>query len=116
MKAAFSGRPLYQEIVNRAKRAGLVNAVAHHTHYGFSNHGHVQAREVEGMNSELTMCVEMIGPKATLESFCRTHGDLLIDKVMVYKHLEHWQIGAGAVGESLLSETEVSELGELEAE
>ncbi len=116
LKAAFSGRPLYQEIVNRAKRAGLVNAVAHHTHYGFSNHGHVQAREVEGMNSELTMCVEMIGPKATLEDFCRAHGDLLIDKVMVYKHLERWKLGMAAPGRAELTEADVSTIEDMDAE
>ena len=116
MKAAFSGRPLYQEIVNRAKRAGLVNAVAHHTHYGFSNHGHVQAREVEGMNSELAMCVEMIGPKATLENFCRAHGDLLIDKVMVYKHLERWKLGMTAPGRAELTEADVSTIEDMDSE
>ena len=41
---------------------------------------------------------------------------MLQGKVMVYKHLEHWQIGLGATGDSTLSETEVSELGELETE
>ncbi|WP_237478616.1 DUF190 domain-containing protein [Lichenibacterium dinghuense] len=118
LKAAFSGRPLYQELVNEAKRAGLVNAVAHHTHYGFSNGGEVRQRDTEGMNVDLTMCVEMIGPKVMLETFCRRHGELLRDKVMVYKHLEHWQIGSApnVGGEAELSETEVSELGELETE
>ncbi|WP_158810921.1 DUF190 domain-containing protein [Beijerinckia sp. L45] len=93
-KAAFSGRPLYQELVQQAKRAGLVNAVAHHTHYGFSNHQEIQAREPESINVELTMCVELVAPRAQLEAFCRDHGDLLKDKVIVYKHLEHWTVGA----------------------
>jgi H+/Cl- antiporter ClcA/PII-like signaling protein len=116
LKAAFSGRPLYQELVNSAKRAGLVNAVAHHTHYGFSNGGDVQQREVEGMNPDLTMCVELIGPRETLETFCRRHAEILEGKVMVYKHLEHWQIGRGAAGDPTLTETEVSAAGELEVE
>jgi H+/Cl- antiporter ClcA/PII-like signaling protein len=95
MKAALSSRPLYQELVQQAKRAGLVNAVAHHTHYGFSNHGSVATREAEGINIDLTMCVELVAPRPELERFCREHGALLQGKVIVYKHLEHWAIGAG---------------------
>jgi H+/Cl- antiporter ClcA/PII-like signaling protein len=96
LKAAFTSRPLYQELVQQAKRAGLVNAVAHHTHYGFSNHGQVQQREAESINAALTMCVELVAPRSQLEAFCRAHGGLLGDKVIVYKHLEHWTIAAGA--------------------
>ena len=92
LKAIFSGRPLYQELVRQAKRAGLVNATAHHTQYGFSNHGRIQQRDVESLNAELTMCVELVAPRADLETFCREHGGLLKDKVIVYKHLEHWKI------------------------
>ena len=94
-KAAFSHRPLYQELIQQAKRAGLVNAVAHHTHYGFSNGGALLQHETEGMNPELTMCVELIAPRAALEAFCRDQGALLTGKVIVYKHLEHWCVGTG---------------------
>jgi hypothetical protein len=72
-----------------------MNAVAHHTHYGFSNHGALQGREAEMINPHLTMCVELIGPRGELEDFCRRHGDLLANKVIVYKHLEHWSVGRG---------------------
>ncbi len=110
IKAALSGRPLYQELVLRAKRAGLVNAIAHHTHYGFSNQGRVEQREVESLNAGLTMCVELVAPRGQLEAFCREHGDLLTDKVIVYKHLEHWKIGAGPAA---LHEEQVVDAAEL---
>ncbi len=111
LRGAFTGRPLYQELVLQAKRAGLVNAVAHHTHYGFSNHGHVQQREVEGLNPELTMCVELVAPRDRLEAFCRDHGALLRDKVIVYKHLEHWTIGLGAGDLQAEQVSDAAELG-----
>jgi hypothetical protein len=47
------------------------------------------------INPHLTMCVELIGPRGELEDFCRRHGDLLANKVIVYKHLEHWSVGRG---------------------
>ena len=111
-RAFLSTRPLYQELVQQAKRAGLLNAVAHHTHYGFSNHGRVQFKDVEIGNPELTMCVEVIGPRARLETFCREHGELLEHKVIVYKHLEHWTLTADSVG-TTLREEDVSETREL---
>lgn len=86
--------PLYMEIIKSAKEDGLMNATAHHTHYGFSGNGQVQASVTEVANPNLSLCVELIGPREELENFCRKHGDLLKDKVVVYKHMEHWDIGA----------------------
>ena len=88
----FFGKPLYQEIIDAAKRDGLLNALAHHTHYGFSGKSKVQADMSDIPNSALTMCVELIAHRDELETFCRKHGDLLQDKVIVYKHLERWHI------------------------
>ena len=55
------------------------------------------------------MCVELIGPRDTLEAFCRVQGALLTGKVIVYKHLEHWRVGTG-IG---LVEEQVSDAGVL---
>ncbi len=92
LRGFLSARPLYRELVDAAKSDGLMNAIAHHTHYGYSNHGKVRAHDPEMGNPELTMCVEIIAQKDQLELFCRTHGDLLEDKVIIYKHIEHWDI------------------------
>jgi PII-like signaling protein len=88
----FGGRPLYRELVIRAKAAGIMNATAHHTHFGYSNRGKFEEEGYELPNPELTMCVELIAPRADLEEFCRTHGDMLKRKVIVYKHVEHWDL------------------------
>ncbi|WP_445682095.1 DUF190 domain-containing protein [Radicibacter daui] len=85
-------RPLYRELVLAAKAAGIVNAVAHHTHYGFSNHGGLEQTNSEVGNPDLTLCVELIGSREQLEAFCRQQGESLRDKVVVYKQLEHWHI------------------------
>ncbi len=105
----FSHRPLYRELVTAARRAGIVNAVAHHTHFGYSNHGALEDRGVELANPHLTMCVELIGERETLELFCRQHGEHLRNKVIVYKHLEHWHIhdgDAALVASDMLEEEE----------
>ncbi|HQS44934.1 MAG: chloride channel protein [Rhizobiales bacterium 24-66-13] len=92
VRGLWSSRPLYRELVLEAKKDGLMNAVAHHTHYGYSNHGRVEDHSSEISNPELTMCVEIIGHRSDLETFVRRHGALLYNKVIVFKHLEHWSI------------------------
>jgi H+/Cl- antiporter ClcA/PII-like signaling protein len=92
IRGFLAARPLYRELIDAAKKDGLMNAHAHHTHYGYSNHGKVRARDPELGSPDLTMCVELIATKDQLDLFCRTHGDLLKDKVIIYKHIEHWDI------------------------
>ena len=43
--------------------------------------------------------LELIDHRAKLEAFCRAHGDLLKGRVMVYKHVEHWDIHDGMMEE-----------------
>lgn len=85
-------KPLFREIIDAAKRDGILNATAHHTHYGYSGSGKVQWDLSEIPNPDLNLCVELIAPRTQLEDFCRHHGDILKDKVIVYKHMEHWDL------------------------
>lgn len=87
------GKPLYQEIIDTARRDGLLNAVAHHTHYGYSGNGKIESGSKSDIpNVSLNLCVELIAVREELETFVRNHMDLLRDKVLVYKHMEHWDI------------------------
>lgn len=85
-------RPLYRELVLQAKAAGILNAIAHHTHFGYSNHGKVQDEGGEVLNPSLTMCVELVASREMLETFCQTHEEILSGKVIIYKHIERWQV------------------------
>ncbi|TRL39156.1 DUF190 domain-containing protein [Rhizobium straminoryzae] len=90
-KASWLGgaKPLCRELVMQAKASGIMNATAHHTHFGYSNGGELQDEGGEIPTPDLTMCVELIGERERLEQFCQTHGMLLKDKVIIYKHIEH---------------------------
>jgi H+/Cl- antiporter ClcA/PII-like signaling protein len=92
----FFTKPLYQEIIHAAKAHGLLNAVAHRTHYGFTGAGKVNAENLEVPNDNLTLCVELIAVRHHLESFCQKHSELLHGKVVVFDKLEHWEIAAVA--------------------
>ena len=84
-------RPLYLELVLQAKAAGILNAISHHTHFGYSNHGKVEDEGGEVLNTSLTMCVELVASRDMLEAFCKTHEHILAGKVITYKHIERWQ-------------------------
>lgn len=101
--------PLYTELIQLARQEGLLHATAHHSHYGYSSGGEIQANIQELPNPRLTMCVELIGPRAQLEQFCRKHGALLQNKVVVYKHMEHWDIEGHQLQTSDLKEEDYDE-------
>jgi H+/Cl- antiporter ClcA/PII-like signaling protein len=88
----LSNQPLYHELIKAAKADGLLHAVARHTHYGFSGNGKVHAEHPEVPNHQLNMCIEIIDHRDKLETFVRKHGDILKDRIIVYKHMEHWDI------------------------
>ena len=93
LRKKLFGKSLYQEIIAAAKEAGILNATAHHTYYGYSGEGKIESGGMSEIpNASLNLCVELISPRKELELFVRTHGDLLKDKVLVYKHMEHWNI------------------------
>jgi PII-like signaling protein len=107
----FFGKPLYQEIIDAAKADGILNAVAHHTHYGYSGNGKIQSNDQELPNSALNLCVELIAQREHLEVFCRKHGELLKGRVIVYKHMEHWDIDEHGQNTDLkISDAPVEEL------
>lgn len=100
----FSGaKPLYRELVMQAKASGIMNAVAHHTHFGYSNSDRLQDEGFEIPNPNLTMCVELIADREQLEAFCRAHGARLENKIIIYKQIEHWDVSGreSAVEEAL---------------
>lgn len=92
LRGAMFGRPLYQEIIDAAKADGILNATAHHTHYGYSGRGKIQHNAHEMPNGSLNLCIELIAHRDELEHFCKKHGELLQGRVIVYKHMEHWDI------------------------
>jgi PII-like signaling protein len=80
----------YMHIITEAKKDGIINASAHSTHVGYRGNGEIQAFSVEGSNSKLTMCVELIDQKEKLQQFFLRHKDLLRSKVVIYKEVEFW--------------------------
>ena len=82
----------YMHIITEAKKDGIINASAHSTHVGYRGDGEIQAFNIEGDNSKLAMCVELIDQKEKLQQFFLRHKDLLRSKVVIYKEVEFWDV------------------------
>lgn len=82
----------YIHIIQDAKEEGIMNASVYNTQFGFSNKGKIQAISVEGDNSKLTMCIELIDSREKLEHFFLKHKDHLKGKVVIFKEVEFWDV------------------------
>jgi len=85
-------RQVYRELVKSAKNDGILSAAVYHTHSGFSIGDKIRTTHVELENNEQTLCIELIDEKEKLEIFCKKHGNLLKDKMIVFKAVEFWEI------------------------
>lgn len=90
---AMLGCPLYQEIIRAAKADGILSATAYPAQFGYAGAAKLQANEhLETPNGNITLRVELVDERAKLELFCRRHGDLLRNRVVVFKPAEHWEL------------------------
>jgi PII-like signaling protein len=80
----------YLHIIAEARKDGIMKASAYSTHTSYSNDETVQNYSVEGDNSKLAMCVQLVDKKDKLQQFFYKHKDLLRSKVVIYKEVEFW--------------------------
>lgn len=80
----------YVHIISEAKKEGILNASVYNTHMSYSNRGSISTFSVEGDNSNLSVCIELIDKREKLEQFFLKHTDLLKSKVIIYKEVEFW--------------------------
>jgi H+/Cl- antiporter ClcA/PII-like signaling protein len=98
------GKPVYQEIIHAAKQEGVLSAVAHRTHFGYSGDGKTEHERHETPSEYLTLCVELIGERRQLEQFCQKHALLLGEKVVVYEKMERWDVGGPVASDASTDE------------
>lgn len=85
------GRPLYQEIIDQAREAGLWGATAKGMTYGFTHHGQMKADfHPEAGFTNTHIYVELIAPRAELEAFFNQVAPLLAGRVATFTEVEYW--------------------------
>ena len=85
-------KSVYMHIIEQAKKDGIVNASAHSTHSSYTNNGEIVSFSLEGNNSKLAMCVELVDKREKLEEFFLRHKNSLHSRVVIFKEVEVWDI------------------------
>jgi PII-like signaling protein len=84
-------RPLYQEIIEQAREAGLWGATAKAMAYGFTHAGKKMAEvHPDAGYVNMHMFVELIAPRAQLEAFFSQITPLIPNRVATFAEVEHW--------------------------
>jgi H+/Cl- antiporter ClcA/PII-like signaling protein len=85
------GRPLYEDLIELARAAGLWGATAKSMHYGYTHHGTHQAELHPDRGFTNThMYVELMGRRDMLEAFFHQIAPLIKGRVVTYLEAEHW--------------------------
>jgi PII-like signaling protein len=82
---------LPKNIIELAKKEGLMNASVYNTQMGYSNFERIQNYHIESDNAGLTVCVELIDSKENLQKFFQKHKAMFKDKVIIFKEVEYWE-------------------------
>lgn len=89
----FFPKSAYIHILEDARSEGILNASVYNTHSGFSHaNKKVRSFNIDGDNSKLAMCVELVDSRERLAHFFKRHQDHLEGKVVIYKEVESWNI------------------------
>lgn len=86
------GRRLAEDIVVNAKSFGLPHALVLHTRFGYTGGGPIATDHPEYGIHELPLCVELMGEPHRVEQFCREHTELLVGRMVVFRHAEAWEM------------------------
>ena len=78
------------KILEEARDEGFLNAHAFHTHSAYRKGDKIHNRMVEGDNSGLTICIELVDEKERLQQFFLHNEKLLKNKTVIFKEVEYW--------------------------
>jgi PII-like signaling protein len=68
----WQGRPLYEAIVEEARRQGLAGATAWRGFMGFGAHSHLHTAKVLRLSEDLPVVIEIVDAAGRIEAFLPT--------------------------------------------
>lgn len=92
--ARLVGRPMYLELLIRARESGITHAVARRTLASYSHENVIHTDGAEIPNPWHWLCVEMLGDREQLVTFCKIQAETLAGRTVVFRPAELWEISA----------------------
>ncbi len=95
-KDKYEGRPLYEAIVEEARRRGMAGATVLRGTLGFGKNSRIHSAKVLRLSEDLPMVIEIVDKPARIESFLPDLDNMIQEglvtlekvRVLVYKHSE----------------------------
>ena len=82
----------YQFIIEQAKNEGILMASLYQSHFAYSGDGNLEKFTVDGDNSKLHVCIELVDEQEKLERFYLKHRSFLDAKMVIFREAQVWNI------------------------
>ena len=93
------GASIADALITEAKRYGLPHALVLNTRMGYTGGGPIATDHPEHGIDKLPICVELMAEPRMLEAFCCDHADLLLGRMVVFRHAETWELAVAPIAE-----------------
>ncbi len=79
----WHGRPLYEAIVEEARKSGLAGATVWKGTLGFGAHSRMHTAKILRLSEDLPVIIEIVDAAEKIEAFVRDHLDLMVQEGLV---------------------------------
>src|SRR5512143_3787245 len=79
----WNGRPLYEAIVEEARKGGLAGATVWKGAMGFGAHSRMHTAKILRLSEDLPVIVEIVDAAEKIEAFVRDHLDQMVQEGLV---------------------------------
>jgi uncharacterized protein len=94
------GRPLYEELVVRARDAHLAGATVLRGPMGFGHTAHLHTSKILRLSHDLPMIVELVDDRAKLEAFLLQVGPIMGDAIATLQPVEVIRFAPAGAGKA----------------
>ncbi len=79
----WHGRPLYEAIVDEARKSGLAGATVWKGTLGFGAHSRMHTAKILRLSEDLPVIIEIVDAAEKIEAFVRDHLDQMVQEGLV---------------------------------
>jgi PII-like signaling protein len=79
----WHGRPLYEAIVEEARKSGLAGATVWKGSLGFGAHSRMHTAKILRLSEDLPVIIEIVDAAEKVEAFVRDHLDQMVQEGLV---------------------------------
>ncbi len=79
----WHGRPLYEAIVEEARKSGLAGATVWKGTLGFGAHSRMHTAKILRLSEDLPVIIEIVDAAEKVEAFVRNHLDQMVQEGLV---------------------------------